>query len=90
MNGSDFLEPTVMTRAEPITAVRIKTTEPALIVEFEDREVPIPWAKCSPRLAAARPHERQHAELSPGGYGIHWPLIDEDLSIAGLMRSVGR
>ena len=79
-----------MTRAEPITAVRIKTTEPALVVEFEDREVQIPWAKCSSRLAAASAPQRQHAELSPGGYGIHWPLIDEDLSIAGLMRSVGR
>jgi hypothetical protein len=26
------------------------------------------------------------AELSPGGYGIHWPLLDEDLSISGLLR----
>jgi hypothetical protein len=36
-------------------------------------------------LAAAAPEERRRAELSPGGYGIHWPLLDEDLSIGGLV-----
>ena len=76
-----------MTRAEPITAVRIRTTEAALVIEFEDRDVQIPWARCSSKLAAAGAIERERAQLSPGGYGIHWPLIDEDLSIAGLVRS---
>ena len=28
---------------------------------------------------------RHRAELSPGGYGIHWPLLDEDISIGGLV-----
>ncbi|MCB1087565.1 MAG: DUF2442 domain-containing protein [Verrucomicrobiae bacterium] len=37
-----------------------------------------------PRLAAASPEERSEVELSP--LGIHWPVIDEDLSIAGLLR----
>ena len=32
--------------------------------------------------------ERRRAELSPGGYGIHWPLLDEDLSIGGLWRNM--
>ncbi len=32
--------------------------------------------------------ERMNAELSPGGYGIHWPLVDEDLSINGLLRGL--
>jgi hypothetical protein len=30
------------------------------------------------------------AELSPGGHGIHWPLIDEDLSVSGLLRDIHR
>ena len=37
-----------------------------------------------PRLAAARNEERSNMELSP--MGIHWPEIDEDLSISGLIR----
>lgn len=37
-------------------------------------------------LAAASKAERKTFDISPGGYGIHWPLIDEDLSIDGLLR----
>jgi hypothetical protein len=50
------------------------------------RSVSIPWQKCSQRLAAASEDERMHAELSPGGYGVYWPLLDEDLSVHGLLR----
>ena len=37
-----------------------------------------------PRLAAATPAQRSNIELSP--MGLHWPEIDEDLSIRGLLR----
>ena len=70
----------------PITAKGIEATREALIIALEGRTVSIPWERCSKRLAAARDEERLRAELSPGGYGIHWPLIDEDLSIGGLVR----
>ena len=40
----------------------------------------------SGRLAKASAVERQQYEVSPTGYGIHWPLIDEDLSIDGLLK----
>ncbi len=76
-----------MPKTEPVIAQRIETAPAALVIVFEDREARIPWEKCSAKLAAANATERQQAELSPGGYGIRWPLIDEDLSIAGLMRS---
>ena len=73
---------------EPITAKSIETTPSGLIVVLVDQRVlQIPWEKCSARLAAATESQRLHAELSPGGYGIHWPLLDEDLSINGLLRS---
>ena len=36
-------------------------------------------------LAAATEKEQNEFEVSPSGYGIHWPLIDEDLSIDGLL-----
>jgi hypothetical protein len=70
-----------------VIAVGIETTADALVIQLEDRDAPVPWEQCSPRLAGATAEERQQARLSPGGYGIHWPLLDEDLSVAGLLRS---
>ncbi len=45
--------------------------------------VPLVWF---PRLLHATAHQRQHFELLGDGEGIHWPDIDEDLSVAGLLR----
>lgn len=42
-------------------------------------------AKQSHRLAAATQEQRARVEVSPSGYGLHWPDIDEDLSIDGLI-----
>jgi len=75
-----------MQATEPITATGIELTPEALILLLGERRLRIPWERCSPRLAAASEHERLLAELSPGGYGIHWPLIDEDLSVNGLLK----
>jgi hypothetical protein len=46
----------------------------------------IQWGNCSPRLARASQAQRQHLEVSPSGYGIHWPEIDEDLAVTPLLR----
>ena len=43
--------------------------------------------KLSSRLWKATPAQRKAFEISPSGYGIHWPLIDEDISVAGLLAS---
>ena len=67
----------------------IETSRDALTVVLADRTVSIPWAKCSDRLAKASLVERTRAELSPSGYGIHWPLIDEDLAIGPLVATGG-
>lgn len=42
----------------------------------------------SPLLAGASEEERNTFEISPSGYGIHWPSLDEDLSIDGLLGIV--
>ena len=39
-------------------------------------------------LANAKDEEQKAFEVSPSGYGIYWPLIDEDISIDGLMGIV--
>ena len=45
--------------------------------------VPLVWF---PRLANATPEQRANFEVAGGGYGIHWPEVDEDLSTEGMLR----
>jgi hypothetical protein len=57
-----------------------------LVVGLKDGRriaVPLAWY---PRLARATAGERGHWQIIGGGFGIHWPAIDEDLSTAGLLR----
>ncbi|MDO9263569.1 MAG: DUF2442 domain-containing protein [Desulfosalsimonadaceae bacterium] len=42
----------------------------------------------SPLLEKATEIERKTFEVSPSGYGIHWPLLDEDISIDGLLGNI--
>ena len=77
-----------MPTTKPITAERIEATEHELIISVGGKDVRIPWEDCSPRLASATPQQRTEAELSPGGYGIHWSTIDEDLAVGTLISSI--
>ena len=73
---------------EIATAKAVKVNADALIVELRDGRtvsVPLRWY---PRLAAGRPAERRNWELIGRGAGIHWPDLDEDISIEGLL--IGR
>lgn len=45
--------------------------------------VPLAWY---PRLLHATQEERSNWRVAGGGYGIHWPDLDEDLSTEGLLR----
>jgi hypothetical protein len=57
-----------------------------LIVDLMDGRtisVPLAWY---PRLHSATLKQRERWELAGGGYGIHWPDMDEDLSTEGLLR----
>ena len=76
-----------MQRSNPVTATAIEQTADALVIIAGDQRVRIPWERCSKCLLTATAQERMNAELSPGGYGIHWPLIDEDLSVNRLLRA---
>ena len=87
MRGGSTLEGIVQSKTKPILAKAIETTPDALIVIVEGGSVSIHWEHCSERLANASPIERNRAELSPSGYGIHWPLIDEDLAVGPLLRA---
>ena len=69
-------------------AERVEFTADELIVYLVDGRkvsVPITWY---PRLAAADDKQRENWELLGDGQGIHWPDIDEDLSVSGILRGV--
>ncbi|MFL9961604.1 DUF2442 domain-containing protein [Paraburkholderia sediminicola] len=42
-----------------------------------------------PKLATATPAQRQRFRIGPSGLGLHWPALDEDISVAALIRGVG-
>ncbi len=66
-------------------AHNIKCTDAAIIVELVDGRTisaPLVWF---PRLSQASKEQLENWELLGDGEGIHWPEIDEDLSIAGLL-----
>ena len=53
------------------------------LVDGRTITVPLAWY---PRLLDASMEQRSHWKISGGGYGIHWPDLDEDLSTEGLLR----
>lgn len=66
--------------------VNVSTTDASLTVELEDGRslsVPLAWF---PRLLHASQQKRDDWEVARGGFGIHWPSIDEDLSGEGRLR----
>lgn len=52
----------------------------------DGREFEFSLASISLKLASANEHQKNSFKVSPSGYGIHWPMIDEDISIDGLLK----
>ena len=77
--------PSALETIAPPRAVNVTVTDDTLSVDLEDGRsisVPIVWY---PRLAHATPEERVNFRISGAGYGIHWPDLDEDIGIEGLL-----
>jgi hypothetical protein len=65
--------------------VNVTVTDDTLMVDLEDGRtisVPVSWY---PRLAYGSPEERANFQISGAGYGIHWPDLDEDVGVEGLL-----
>ena len=54
------------------------------------RQYRIRWSDCSQRLAQATPAQRASIDISPSGYGLHWPHLDEDLAVEPLLQQAVR
>jgi hypothetical protein len=65
--------------------VAVTITDDTLAADLEDGRsiaVPIGWY---PRLSHATPVERDNYQISGAGYGIHWPDLDEDIGVEGML-----
>ncbi len=81
MNG---MPSAVITLALP-RIVNVIVTDDTLSVDLEDGptiSAPIGWY---PRLAHGTPAELANSQINGAGYGIHWPDLDEDIGIEGLL-----
>ena len=70
--------------AAPV-ALTVDVTEDTLTAELMDGRtisVPLDWY---PRLVHATPEERDNWEIHAGGQHLHWPALDEDISVEGLL-----
>lgn len=66
-------------------AVNVTVTEDTLSVDLDDGRticVPIGWY---PRLVHGTPAQRANFQISGAGHGIHWPDLDEDVGVEGLL-----
>lgn len=69
-----------------LRVMSVQIDDDRLTVELMDGRAisaPLAWY---PRLSSASPAQRDNWELAGGGYGIHWPDLDEDLSTEGLLK----
>jgi len=79
MNGTNSAE---VTLARVLT---VEVTDDTLSVDLEDGRtvsVPLGWY---PRLSHGTDSERNNFEISGAGYGVHWPDLDEDIGVQGLL-----
>jgi Protein of unknown function (DUF2442) len=69
------------------TAVDVTVLDDRLVVVLADgRELATPLA-WFPRLLEATPEQRRNWRFIGRGHGIHWPDVDEDISVASLLRA---
>ena len=63
----------------------ISFSDNKMFLEVDGNKYIFKLADISKKLDGASQAEREKYEISPSGYGIHWPMLDEDLSIDGLL-----
>jgi hypothetical protein len=59
-----------------------------MILHIHGKRMKVSLEQVSSKLTAANEMQRLFYKISPSGYGIHWPLIDEDLSVEQLLKFV--
>lgn len=76
---------TLHLETEPVV-VRVDVADDVLLAHLADGRsisVPLSWY---PRLLHAAPEERRNYEIGGRGHGVHWPDLDEDISVQNLLE----
>jgi len=64
----------------------IKFDQDFIYINIDGNDIKVALDSLSLKLKSADEYQRMFYKISPSGYGIHWPLIDEDLSIEGILK----
>ena len=75
---------TGMIKYHEINNIRITDDKLKIIIDLQKYEFGL--KRISTKLSEVSEQEKKNFKISPSGYGIHWPMIDEDISIDGLLR----
>jgi len=81
--GGVSAEASVVKKHHRITGLHFEGNFMILTIDGQKKRFKL--SEVSPALHRASEQEKNAFEISPSGYGIHWPLLDEDLSIDGLL-----
>jgi hypothetical protein len=77
------------TKQIEVRATDVRVTDDALIVDLSDGRTvsaPLAWY---PRLLHGTPEEQNDHQMIGDGLGIHWPRLDEDISVEGILAGRG-
>jgi hypothetical protein len=66
----------------------INFTKDTLLIKIDNKMHELDLKEISKPLLNATAEERLNYEISPANYGIHWPLLDEDISVYKLLRTI--
>lgn len=73
--------------SEPL-ARKVRVTEDEIIAHLTDgRTISVPLAWCW-RWSEASPEQRANFRIIGAGQGVHWPELDEDISVRGMMADM--
>jgi hypothetical protein len=77
-----------MPKSREVEVARVDERD--LYLTVDDQLYRVSWQQCSQKLRRATQQERTFIQRSPSGYGLHWPLLDEDLAIDPLLKFAQR
>ena len=69
------------------TIQEISFDKETMSLKIDGKLIRVTLDEISSKLKAADDFQRQSFKVSPSGYGIHWPLLDEDLSVAAILKT---
>lgn len=85
-NRYDALEQIIFEQGLRIVGVHCYANMDLMLIVLNNQKVLQRKLSSSPRLSNATPEQLQNLQLISGGIGVHWPDLDEDISLKGLLK----